>query len=240
VTYGSLGERTAEERYGDVASSPSTSSAVWWDRPPEHLVRFTEDGLNRLLAGTGYRAAIRLPPPTGQGLVPPCTRILGPYRHVTSRSPADRLPGGTTDGTGHRLTEVRYQIGEVAEEVGLSLRTVRYYEEVGLVTPSDRTPGGFRLYTDEDIARLQLVKEMKPLGFTLEEMRDLLEVRERVRNGALEDEERERVLGRMAMYATTASVKIDELRASLEAAERSVEALRAETVAQAVGTRRRG
>lgn len=51
-----------------------------------------------------------------------------------------------------------HQIGEVAEAVGLSLRTIRYYEEVGVVPPWGRTAGGFRLYTDDDIERLRLVK----------------------------------------------------------------------------------
>ena len=55
------------------------------------------------------------------------------------------------------------QIGEVAERVGLSLRSVRYYEEIGLVEPSDRTEGGFRLYSEEDVRRLLLVKRIKSL-----------------------------------------------------------------------------
>lgn len=67
-------------------------------------------------------------------------------------------------------------IGEVAERVGLSLRTIRYYEEIGLISPSARSQGGFRLYLEADVARLQLVKDMKPLGFSLDEMRDLLGV----------------------------------------------------------------
>lgn len=66
------------------------------------------------------------------------------------------------------------QIGDVAALTGLSLRTIRYYEEAGLVVPSARTPGGFRLYTDADCVRLQLIKRMKPLRFSLDEMRDLL------------------------------------------------------------------
>ncbi|MBA8824996.1 DNA-binding transcriptional MerR regulator [Saccharopolyspora lacisalsi] len=68
------------------------------------------------------------------------------------------------------------QIGEVAERTGLSLRTIRYYEEVGLVVPSARSQGGFRLYAEPDIERLEVIKRMKPLGFQLDEMRELLEL----------------------------------------------------------------
>ncbi len=90
-------------------------------------------------------------------------------RHVTAGARADiRDP--------HVASHM--QIGEVAERVGLSLRTIRYYEEAGLVTPSDRSPGGFRLYTEADCERLRLVRRMKPLGFTLEEMCELLAVLE--------------------------------------------------------------
>lgn len=69
----------------------------------------------------------------------------------------------------------RVQIGVVAERLGLSVRTLHYWEEVGLVTPSARSAGGFRLYTPEDISRLTIIRRMKPLDFSLEEMRELLE-----------------------------------------------------------------
>jgi DNA-binding transcriptional MerR regulator len=69
------------------------------------------------------------------------------------------------------------QIGEVAERVGLSLRTVRYYEEVGVLTPPTRTSGGFRLYGEDHVAQLLTIKQMKPLDFSIEEMRELLEAR---------------------------------------------------------------
>ena len=55
-----------------------------------------------------------------------------------------------------------------------ALMRVSHYDEVGLVTPSARTGGGFRLYTDEDVERLTTIRRMKPLGFTLEEMSSLL------------------------------------------------------------------
>lgn len=65
------------------------------------------------------------------------------------------------------------KIGEVAERVGLSLRTLRYYEESGLITPAGRTAGGFRLYSERDVQRLLLIMQMKPLGFSLEQMRQV-------------------------------------------------------------------
>lgn len=65
-------------------------------------------------------------------------------------------------------------IGELAERTGLSLRTLRHYDEVGLVKASGRTDGGFRVYTETDYERLMLIRRMKPLGFSLEEMADLL------------------------------------------------------------------
>ena len=66
------------------------------------------------------------------------------------------------------------RIGGAAERTGLSIRTVRYWEEVGLVEPTGRTAGGFRLYSEADLERLETVKRMKPLDLTLEEMRELL------------------------------------------------------------------
>ncbi len=66
------------------------------------------------------------------------------------------------------------QIGELADRAELSLRTIRHYDEVGLLKPSGRSEGGFRLYTEGDLARLLLIRRMKPLGFTLDEMGELL------------------------------------------------------------------
>lgn len=68
------------------------------------------------------------------------------------------------------------RIGEVTERTELSFRTLRHYDEIGLVTPSARTEGGFRLYTEHDVARILLIRRMKPLGYSLDEMRELLDV----------------------------------------------------------------
>jgi DNA-binding transcriptional MerR regulator len=79
------------------------------------------------------------------------------------------VAGRTADG------QTLVKIGPLAERVGLSLRSVRYYEEVGLLTPTARSAGGFRLYGPEHETRLMLIKQMKPLGFSLHQMRDLLD-----------------------------------------------------------------
>jgi DNA-binding transcriptional MerR regulator len=70
------------------------------------------------------------------------------------------------------------KIGEVAEATELSIKTIRHYDEVGLVQPSARSAGGFRLYTQDDVDRLLTIRRMKPLGFSLEEMAALLGARE--------------------------------------------------------------
>ncbi|MCR2811737.1 MerR family transcriptional regulator [Microbacterium sp. zg.Y1090] len=68
------------------------------------------------------------------------------------------------------------RIGEVTERTSLSLRTLRHWEDAGLVAPSARTEGNFRLYTEKDVERLLLIRRMKPLGYTLDEMRELLDI----------------------------------------------------------------
>lgn len=80
------------------------------------------------------------------------------------------MPPAESAGRAERL-----QIGRVAELTELSIRTLRHYDEVGLVTPSDRSDGGFRLYTARDVDRLLAVRAMKPLGFSLAEVRRLLD-----------------------------------------------------------------
>ena len=117
------------------------------------------------------------------------------------------------------------QIGEVADRTGLSLRTIRYYEEVGLVVPSARSQGGFRLYTEPDVDRLQVVKRMKPLGFQLEEMRELLAILDAL--SALDDDDRDKHLDRLAQFHTTAERRCEELRAQLRIAEDFAGTLRA-------------
>lgn len=112
------------------------------------------------------------------------------------------------------------QIGEVAARTELSLRTIRHYEETGLVAPSARSQGGFRLYTEADVARLMVIRRMKPLGFTLEQMRDLLDATDRLDgDDTLDGDEREALLGRVRGYERAATEQVDKLRVQLARAE---------------------
>ncbi|PZX37389.1 DNA-binding transcriptional MerR regulator [Streptomyces sp. DvalAA-21] len=120
------------------------------------------------------------------------------------------------------------QIGEVATRTELSLRTIRHYEDTGLVTPSARSQGGFRLYTEADVARLMVIRRMKPLGFSLDEMRGLLEATDRLDSGEeLPEAEREALLDRVRGYERAAAEQTEKIRVQLARAEEFAAALRA-------------
>ena len=83
-----------------------------------------------------------------------------------------------------RISNRTMHIGELAERTGLSLRTIRHYDEVGLLPATGRTEGGFRVYAENDVERLTLIKQMKPLGFSLEEMAEILDILSALESGA--------------------------------------------------------
>ena len=62
------------------------------------------------------------------------------------------------------------RIGEIARRLGLSHRSIRHYEDEGLVIPGARTPGGFRLYSGRDVQKFLFIMSMRPLEFSLEEI----------------------------------------------------------------------
>ncbi len=66
-----------------------------------------------------------------------------------------------------------YRIGELAARVGLTERTIRYYEELGLLESVKRLEGGVRVYTDDDVRRLRYIRKLKTLGLSLQEMAEL-------------------------------------------------------------------
>lgn len=132
------------------------------------------------------------------------------------------------------MSEERLQIGRLAQIVGLSLRTIRYYEEIGLITPSSRTPGGFRLYDPANIDRLLLIKRMKPLGYPLEEMSRLLSL-----VGVLDHPPRpgepghEEALTELRAFAGAVGERIEDLRTKLAYAEEFHERVQSEIARRA-------
>ena len=89
----------------------------------------------------------------------------------------------------HQLSSIKYwqvkmtehknqhpvQIGKLAKQLGITTRTIRYYEEIGLMGQSERLGGGTRTYNKEDILRLKFILKMKELGISLKEMQELAE-----------------------------------------------------------------
>lgn len=67
-----------------------------------------------------------------------------------------------------------WKVGELAQRTGLSVRTLHWYDEIGILAPSFRTEAGHRLYTAKDIARLQQVQSLRQLGLSLEQIRECL------------------------------------------------------------------
>ncbi len=139
------------------------------------------------------------------------------------------------------------QIGEVARRTDLSIRTIRHWEEMGLVRPTARSSGGFRLYSEEDVARIRLLRFMKPLELTLQQMRELLEIRERLSAAGVDPDDRVAALvwprggggdldraalaARLAEVADLADRRLEKLRRYVEEVEEFLARLRAEIAA---------
>ncbi|MGN0905665.1 MAG: MerR family transcriptional regulator [Bullifex sp.] len=107
------------------------------------------------------------------------------------------------------MSEKKYKVGQLAEAAGLTVRTIRYYDEMGLLKSTERTSGGQRVYSDTDLVYIKRIMELKSLSFSLEEIRKIIllsgedrsgEKRRQVlleqyREKLRESEEKARVLG---------------------------------------------
>ncbi|MFD4704499.1 MerR family transcriptional regulator [Gottfriedia sp. NPDC058432] len=105
-----------------------------------------------------------------------------------------------------------YKIDDVAKECGLTKRSIRYYEEIGLISPPERSEGGFRLYSDLHIERLKKIMNVRDvLGFSLQEVQEYMEISEAYEEFRLhyrenkekmnEDERKEKLLGAEVILA---------------------------------------
>ncbi len=71
------------------------------------------------------------------------------------------------------------RIGELGERLGVNTKTIRYYESIGLVPEPERTSSGYRIYSEADVERLVFIKSAQRLGLALDEVREILALRER-------------------------------------------------------------
>lgn len=70
------------------------------------------------------------------------------------------------------------QIGQLAQAAGTSAKTIRFYEEAGLLPPAQRAENGYRLYGDEDVQRLRFIRQARRLDFTLDDLKEVLALRD--------------------------------------------------------------
>lgn len=121
-------------------------------------------------------------------------------------------------------------IGEVAARTELSLRSLRHWDEVGLLRPSGRTDGGFRLYTEADVDKILLIRRMKPLGFTLDEMsaamRDIETLQQPDTN-----EDTAQARGRLARLLGEATERREKLARHLDMADEFIDLLGSQRLA---------
>ncbi len=111
------------------------------------------------------------------------------------------------------------QIGQVAERTELSLKSIRHWDEVGLVQPSARSAGGFRLYTEADVDRMLVIRRMKPLGFTLAQMKQLLDAVDVLADPAADPAARAAAQADLLAFRSMAADSADRLRRQLAYAE---------------------
>jgi DNA-binding transcriptional MerR regulator len=103
-----------------------------------------------------------------------------------------------------------YRIGELASRVGLTERTIRYYEELGLLESVKRLDGGVRVYTDDDLHRLRYIRKLKTLGLSLQEMLELESMYQRHRSNRTV---LPRLMELLDVHLDTISEKVGELQA---------------------------
>ncbi|MEO8264756.1 MAG: MerR family transcriptional regulator [Ilumatobacteraceae bacterium] len=114
-----------------------------------------------------------------------------------------------------------YQIKDVAERTGFSAATLRYYEEIGLLPPTVRTPAGYRQYDDETLDRLAFIARAKQLGCSLDEVADLTLAWQGGRCGPVQD----RLRAVVAAKLVTAKQRIVELMTLTSELQRAASAL---------------
>lgn len=106
-------------------------------------------------------------------------------------------------------------IGELARQTGTKVETVRYYEKIGLLAVPDRTAGNYRAYSSKDLNRLSFVRRARDLGFSLEQVRTLLDL----------SDQRERPCEAVDSLAREHRAEVDRKIADLQALRRELDSM---------------
>jgi DNA-binding transcriptional MerR regulator len=114
-----------------------------------------------------------------------------------------------------RVSAGTYAIGEISRLVDLSQRTIRYYEEIGLLHSVRRIENGKRVYTDDDVRRLKFINRLKVLGLSLAEMVDLEKIYRKERNNR-------EILPKLLVILDERAAQIDERIAQLVALKKEI------------------
>jgi len=114
-----------------------------------------------------------------------------------------------------KMGEGTYPIGEISRMVDLSQRTIRYYEEIGLLHSVRRIENGKRVYTDDDVRRLKFINRLKVLGLSLAEMVELEKIYRKQRNNR-------EILPKLLDILDERAAQIDERVAQLAALKREI------------------
>jgi MerR family transcriptional regulator, repressor of the yfmOP operon len=112
-------------------------------------------------------------------------------------------------------TEATYAIGEISRLVDLSQRTIRYYEEIGLLHSVRRIENGKRVYTDHDVRRLKFINRLKVLGLSLAEMVELEKIYRKQRNNR-------EILPKLLEILDARAAQIDERVAQLATLKKEI------------------
>ncbi len=127
------------------------------------------------------------------------------------------------------MPERLMRIGELAERTGMSLPMLRHYDETGLLSPSARTAGNFRLYSERDYERLMVIRRMKPLGFSVEQMREVLIIVDGLRRRPLLPEtQRAELLDALRTFTADACARRAKLQVQLARADEFIAILHTE------------
>ena len=114
-------------------------------------------------------------------------------------------------------------IGDLAARAGVSTRTIRFYEELGMIQPQERTAGGFRRYSDEQLRRLNIISSLKSLGFELERISQLFALRLSMETGG---DLANAMIGLLGEQQSEIDRKIEQYAAMKERNARGIEVLR--------------